>query len=141
MPGDPAADSIDAESVKQVLGTKAVKNGQMCISVDYCLVPRDQLDAFAAIAAEQAQQLMPGYCTSDSCTGIITARHLERIERLLADVAARGCDIRPLEDAGPADPARSQLPLTLIIDPPADAALMGEEIFGPVLPVVPYDTL
>ncbi len=32
-------DSIDAESVKQILGTKAVKNGQMCISVDYCLVP------------------------------------------------------------------------------------------------------
>src|SRR3954447_1249974 len=35
-----ADDSIDAESVKQVLGTKALKNGQMCISVDYCLVPR-----------------------------------------------------------------------------------------------------
>ncbi len=34
-------DSVDAESVKQILGTKALKNGQMCISVDYCLVPRD----------------------------------------------------------------------------------------------------
>src|SRR6201981_2040372 len=31
-----AEDSVDAETVKQVLGTKAVKNGQMCISVDYC---------------------------------------------------------------------------------------------------------
>ena len=35
-----AEDSIDRETVKQLLGTKAVKNGQMCISVDYCLVPR-----------------------------------------------------------------------------------------------------
>ena len=84
---------------------------------------------------------MPGYCTSDSCTGIITARHLERIERLLADAAEHGCDIRPLEDAAPADPDRRQLPLTLVIDPPADSALMAEEIFGPVLPVIPYDTL
>src|SRR5436190_13671435 len=35
-------DRIDAESIKQVLGTKTIKNGQMCISVDYCLVPRDR---------------------------------------------------------------------------------------------------
>src|SRR3982751_5363700 len=34
-------DSVDEESVKQVLGTKTIKNGQMCISVDYCLVPRE----------------------------------------------------------------------------------------------------
>ena len=34
-----AEDSIDRETIKQLLGTKAVKNGQMCISVDHCLVP------------------------------------------------------------------------------------------------------
>ena len=39
-----AEDSVDTESVRQVLATKAVKNGQMCISVDYCLVPRGQLE-------------------------------------------------------------------------------------------------
>src|SRR3954452_17163168 len=45
-------DSIDAESVKQVLGTKALKNGQMCITVDYCLVPRSRLEDFARLAAD-----------------------------------------------------------------------------------------
>src|SRR4029077_5165430 len=45
-----AHDSVDAESVKQILGTKALKNGQMCISVDYCLVPRGQVEEFAALA-------------------------------------------------------------------------------------------
>lgn len=135
------ADSVDAESVKHVLGTKAVKNGQMCISVDYCLVPREQLDEFATLAAEHVRREMPGYCASESCTGIITSRHLERIERLLEDAASRGCDVRPLEAAGTAEPSSRQLPLTLVIDPPDDAALMREEIFGPVLPVKPYDTL
>jgi coniferyl-aldehyde dehydrogenase len=134
-------DSIDAESVKQVLGTKALKNGQMCISVDYCLVPRGRLEEFAALAADYVRDSMPGYCQSDSCTGMISSRHLERIQGLLEDARARGCDVRPLEDAGDVDPARRQMPISLVIDPPDDLALMQEEIFGPILPVMAYDEL
>jgi coniferyl-aldehyde dehydrogenase len=134
-------DSIDAESVKQILGTKALKNGQMCISVDYCLVPRARLDDFAALAADHMREHMPGFCASPSNTGIITARHLQRIERLIEDAQARGCDVRPLEQAGEVDPDLRQLPMSLVLDPPEDLALMQEEIFGPVLPVKAYDEL
>ena len=136
-----AEDSVDAESVRQVLATKAVKNGQMCISVDYCLVPRDQLEEFARLAAKFVRDQMPAYCQSDSCTGIVSARHLERIEGLLDDARARGCDVRPLEEQGEVDPASRQLPMSLVIDPPDDLTLMREEIFGPILPVKAYDSL
>jgi coniferyl-aldehyde dehydrogenase len=136
-----APDSVDAESVRQILATKAIKNGQMCISVDYCLVPRDRLEDFAELAATYARESMPGYCNSESCTGIISTRHLDRIERLLEDARHRGCDVRPLEAAGEFDPATRQLPITLVIDPPDDLALMQEEVFGPVLPVRAYDTI
>src|SRR4051794_20694352 len=128
-------DSIDAESLKQVLGAKAIKNGQMCISVDYCLVPRARLEDFASLAADYVREAMPGYCQSPSCTGIISARHLQRIEALLEDARARGCDVRALEEPGEADPGARQLPISLVIDPPEDLALMQEEIFGPILPV------
>ena len=37
--------------------------------------------------------------------------------------------------------ANRVIPPTLVIAPPDDAAVMQEEIFGPVLPLVPYDTL
>jgi coniferyl-aldehyde dehydrogenase len=134
-------DSVDAESVKQVLATKAIKNGQMCISVDYCLVPRERLEDFAALAADYAAESMPGYAGSDSCTGIISTRHLDRIEAMLEDAQARGCDVRPLEEARAADRATRQLPISLVIDPPEDVALMQEEIFGPILPIKAYDAL
>ncbi len=136
-----AEDSVDAESIHQVLATKAIKNGQMCISVDYCLVPRDQLEQFAKLAAAYTSEVTPGYCTSPACTGIISSRHLARIEGLLGDARARGCDVRPLEQAGEPDPDARQLPITLVIDPPDDLALMQEEIFGPILPIKGYDTL
>jgi len=134
-------DSVDAESVRQILATKAIKNGQMCISVDYCLVPRAQLERFATLAVAHAGEAMPGYCRSDSCTGIISTRHLERIEALLDEARARGCDVRSLEEAGDPDPDARQLPISLVVDPPEDLALMREEIFGPVLPVKAYDEL
>jgi coniferyl-aldehyde dehydrogenase len=134
-------DSVDAESLKQLLATKAIKNGQMCISVDYCLVPRERLEDFAALAAACASESMPGYCQSGSCTGIISSRHLERMQRLLEDARERGCDVRPLEETGDFDPRARQLPITLVIDPPDDLALMQEEIFGPILPIKAYDTL
>ena len=135
------ADSVNAESVKQVLATKAIKNGQMCISVDYCLVPREQVEEFATLAMSYARESMPGYCTSGSCTGIISARHLERIQRLLEEARANGCDVRALEEERGVDPDARQLPISLVIDPPDDLALMREEIFGPILPVRAYDTL
>ena len=134
-------DSVDAESVKQVLATKAIKNGQMCISVDYCLVPRERLEEFAQLAADHVRVAMPGYCTSDGCTGIVSARHLQRIEGLIEEARARGCDVRALEDGAGVDTARRQLPISLVIDPPEDLALMREEVFGPILPVKAYDTL
>jgi coniferyl-aldehyde dehydrogenase len=136
-----AGDSVDAESVKQVLGTKALKNGQMCISVDYCLVPRDRVEDFAALAADYARESMPGFCESESCTGIISSRHAARIQEMLEEARGRGCDVRPLEEAGDFDPAARQLPISLVIDPPDDLALMEEEIFGPILPIKAYDTV
>jgi coniferyl-aldehyde dehydrogenase len=136
-----ADDSVDAESIKQVLATKAIKNGQMCISVDYCLVPRERLEEFAAVAADYAREQMSGYCDSESCTGIVSSRHLERIQLLLEDAHARGCDVRSLGEGAAPHPDTRQLPISLVIDPPADLALMQEEIFGPILPIKAYDTL
>src|SRR3954452_2370128 len=106
-------DSIDAESLKQLLGTKAIKSGQMCITVDYCLVPRARLEDFAQLAAEHVRGSMPGYCASEDCTGIITTRHRDRIEALLAEARERGADVRALEDAPDADPDDRRLPLAL----------------------------
>jgi coniferyl-aldehyde dehydrogenase len=134
-------DSVDAESIKQVLATKSIKNGQMCISIDYCLVPRERLEDFAALASAYARESLPSYCESSSCTGIVSSRHLERIEGLLENARESGCDVRALEEAKDPDPSTRQLPISLVIDPPEDLALMQEEIFGPILPVKAYDTL
>ena len=54
------ADSVDADAVRSVVGTKLVKNGQMCISVDYVLVPRADVEAFVAHAQRYLDDELPG---------------------------------------------------------------------------------
>jgi coniferyl-aldehyde dehydrogenase len=134
-----AADSVDAESVRSVIGTKLIKNGQMCISVDYAMVPRAQLDDFVTHAEHYAETELPGYTASSDCTGIITARHQQRIEAMVDE--ARESGARMVSLGGEPGPDRRQLPLVLVVDPAKDLRIMKEEVFGPILPVIPYDDL
>jgi acyl-CoA reductase-like NAD-dependent aldehyde dehydrogenase len=134
-----AADSVDADSVRSVVGTKLIKNGQMCISVDYALVPRAQVDAFVAHAEHYLTQELPDYASSADCTGIITERHLERIVAMAEEARATGARVVSL--GGEGDRATRRLPLQLVVDPPKSLRIMHEEIFGPILPVIPYDDL
>jgi coniferyl-aldehyde dehydrogenase len=134
-----AADSVDAESVRSVVGTKLIKNGQMCISVDYALVPRAQVDDFIDHAENYAAHELVNYTSSGDCTGIITQRHLERIEAMTEEARASGA--RMVYLGGEGDKAARQLPLVLVVDPPKALRIMREEVFGPILPVIPYDDL
>ncbi|TYP90511.1 aldehyde dehydrogenase family protein [Blastococcus xanthinilyticus] len=134
-----ADDSVDATSVREVVGTKLIKNGQMCISVDYALVPRAKLEDFVRHAEGYVSEQLPGYAMSTDCTGMITERHLERIEAMLDEARAAGARIVTL--GGEGDRAGRRLPLSLVVDPPKGLRIMQEEIFGPILPVVPYDDL
>lgn len=133
--------SINAKNVESIIGTKLIKNGQMCISVDYALVPRNDIDRFVQEARKFMDRAAPEYSKSDDCTGIISDRHLVCIQGMLAEAEERQVEIIPLEDDGSVDPETRRMPISLVIDPPADLQMMREEIFGPLMPVVPYDDL
>jgi coniferyl-aldehyde dehydrogenase len=129
---------VCADAVQQVVGTKLIKNGQMCITVDHVLVPRDQLDSFVELAHQAA---LPGHAQSEDCVGIISDRHLERLKALLDEARAAGAEVVELDASAPNDQATRRMPLSLVLDPDPALRLCREEIFGPILPVIPYDDL
>jgi coniferyl-aldehyde dehydrogenase len=133
-------DSVDESSVAQILGTKMVKNGQMCISPDYVFVPRDRIPEFVELAKAHYADQLAEYAASDDCTGIISERHLDRVGRLLDEARESGSEIVQL-GGDEIDRDRRGMPVSLVIDPDQSLGLMREEIFGPVLPVVPYDSV
>lgn len=133
--------SVTQENVEIVLGVKMVKNGQMCISVDYVLCPRGELSAFTQAAEELFESKLPDYAISADNTGIISERHVKRIKDLVSEAEHAGVKSIKLGGEAAGNNIRRQLPLTLLIDPTPELRVMQEEIFGPVLPIVPYDDL
>ena len=133
--------AVTARNVESVVGTKLVKNGQMCVSVDYALVQRGEIETFVDEARAFMARAAPDYSRSGACTGIISPRHLARLTDMLEEARDRQVRIVTLEDRADIDLATRRMPLSLVIDPPADLRLMQEEIFGPLLPVVVYDDL
>ena len=131
--------SVNATNVQSVIGTKTVKNGQMCISVDYCLVPRAEIDDFVKLSLDFMRQAAPDYSRGDDCTGIISPRHLDRLTDMLQEARDRQSLVVELEPDGRTDRETRRMPISLVIDPAPDLRIMQEEIFGPILPVVPYD--
>jgi len=132
---------VTEEAVASVLGTKLVKNGQMCISVDHVLVPRDQQARFVELALERARGALAGHAASGDCVGLINERHLARIEALLEEAREAGTELVPLEPDAIVDRRTRRMPLTLAVDPPPGLRICREEVFGPILPVIPYDDL
>ena len=133
-------DAVDANTVAQILGTKMVKNGQMCISPDYAFVPRQRVEEFVELAKIHYEEELSDYAAGEDCTGIVSERHLDRVIGLLDEARERGCEIVQLGGER-VDRERRGMPVSLVVDPDDSLGLMREEIFGPILPIKPYDSV
>lgn len=127
-------------AVDAVVTGKTLNAGQTCIAPDYVLVPRGKEAEFVARARARMARLYPNLSTNPDYTSIISERHFARLQRLASEAQQAGAQLHPLTDAAP-DPALRRLPPVLVTQAPDASQLMQEEIFGPLLPIVPYDTL
>ncbi|MDM8354615.1 coniferyl aldehyde dehydrogenase [Pandoraea communis] len=127
-------------AVERIMLGKLVNAGQTCVAPDYVLVPREKLDAFVATAKQVAARLYPDAVNNSQYTSIVSARHFERLSGLVAEAAAQGATSYELFDT-PAQASRRRLPPVVLTGVHDGMRVMREEIFGPLLPVVPYDDL
>ncbi len=130
-------DSADIEKATNPIAYgKMLNAGQTCVAPDYVLTPMNKLDATADAIAAAARMLYPEIDTTADYTSIISDRHFARLKAMVEEARDRGARIIEVGSSNALYPQR-KLPLTLVIDPPADAAVMKEEIFGPILPILP----
>jgi acyl-CoA reductase-like NAD-dependent aldehyde dehydrogenase len=130
-----------AEAAGRVMFGKCLNAGQTCIAPDYVLVPEESVPAFVEAARAAVASLYPTLAANPDYTAIVDDRHRDRLARLLADALARGAQASELNPAGEDVAAAGKRAPTLLTGVDASMAVMREEIFGPLLPVVPYRTL
>jgi len=116
-------------TAQRIAWGKWLNAGQTCIAPDYILAHKDIAQPLAEEIKLQLQQmygddpkLSPDYGR------IINQRHLQRVRSYLEGMKVFCGGVVDLEQL--------YFSPTLVVDPPLDSALMTEEIFGPVLPLI-----
>lgn len=119
---------------------KFFNGGQTCVAPDYVLVPRARRDDFVSAFMASVARRYPSLAGNPDYTVTINARQANRLRDWLADAERLGVKSVQYQPAGETPPEGLELlPPTVVLDPPPEAILMREEIFGPVLVVCSYD--
>ncbi|WP_338332469.1 coniferyl aldehyde dehydrogenase [Acetobacter sp. LMG 32666] len=118
---------------------KLTNAGQTCIAPDYMLLHESEQQAFATAYQEAVQKMHPeGYVGSPDYTAILNQHHYERLNGLVRDAEEQGARVMRM---GQDSAANHVLAPVLVMDATPEMAIMQEEIFGPVLPVLTYKNL
>ena len=136
----PAIISADVpmhDAAERIAFGKTLNAGQTCVAPDYVLVPRARLEEFVDAYRQVVLRFLPRLADNPDYTAIINSRQLGRLQGYLRDAADKGARIMPLYEHS----QERRLAHTLVLDVTDDMQLMQEEIFGPILPVLPYDQL
>lgn len=137
---DSKIDMKDAVS-RFILG-KTLNAGQTCVAPDYILCPKNRVEELIAACKHWFNKMYPTVENNNDYTAIINDAQLGRLTTWLEDASAKGAEVISLtSETIEQCVAKGKLPLTLLTNVTADMTLMQEEIFGPLLPIVTYDTL
>ena len=135
------ADDIPlADIIERLVFAKSFNAGQTCVAPDYLLVPRKKMDALLDAYVETFQRLYPTLNNNPDVTSIIHQRHYQRLEDWLRDAGEKGAVIRKVSDESITD-GSFRMVTHLLTNVTDDMTVMREELFGPILPVIPYDSM
>ena len=130
------------EAAQRIAYGKLLNAGQTCVAPDYVLVPTGQGDALARRIARAAERMYPTLRDNPDYTAIVSPRHHARLRDMVAEAAGLGATIVQVNPAHESlEQGTRKIAPTLVLNPPAGARLMREEIFGPVLPILEVPSL
>jgi acyl-CoA reductase-like NAD-dependent aldehyde dehydrogenase len=127
------------KAVARIVFGKFYNGGQTCIGVDYLLVHKDKLDATVAALQKEIRERYPTIANNPDYNAIATQGHYRRVTSLVESAVQAGATAIEVKPEGETlDPASRLIAPTLLTGVTDEMAVMQEEIFGPVLPIVPF---
>ncbi len=123
-----------AVAVRRTIWAKYFNAGQTCTAPDYVLIPRSHKEQFVRLCGQTIEELYGSNPQESVDYGrVINERHVERIQGLF-----EGTQVLL---GGQVDRDERYIAPTIVEAEREDAKILEEEIFGPVLLVVPYDSI
>jgi len=129
------------DAVSRIAFGKCYNAGQTCVASDYILCPQQRVDELVQALTEQVSTMYPTIKDNPDYTSVINDRQYARLQKVLADAREKGARIVEINPANEDLSGSRKIPLTLVLNVTDEMLIAQEEIFGPLLPVVPYGSL
>lgn len=133
----PSADLSDA--AKKLIFGKTLNAGQTCVAPDYVLCHQDQKQTLINNMEQELATYYPDGILSDDYTSLANDRQLSRLKGYLEEASAVGITCENLM-VGEAE-QDGKLAFHILHQPDDKLAVMQDEIFGPLLPILTYTNL
>ena len=128
------------KATERITFFKYFNAGQICTTADHVFVPQHKVSEFVEIARRTVSARYPSLDSPDF-TSVIDERAFNRITRALDEAQERGATLVQLVPGPKWDAATRKIAPHIVLNAPADCELRTREIFGPVLPVIPYTSV
>ena len=125
------------DAAERIAFGKTLNAGQTCVAPDYVLVPEDRVGAFVEAYRQAVRGFYPTLADNPDYTAIINERQLARLSGYISDATSKGALLIPLFDQG----QQRRMNHSLLLNVSDEMVVMQDEIFGPLLPIVPYTDL
>ncbi|EJM28875.1 MULTISPECIES: coniferyl aldehyde dehydrogenase [Pseudomonas] len=125
------------DAAERIAFGKTLNAGQTCVAPDYVLVPEERIGGFVEAYRQAVRGFYPTLADNPDYTAIINERQLARLNSYLSDATSKGALLIPLFDQGQG----RRMPHSLLLNVSDEMTVMQDEIFGPLLPIVPYQDL
>jgi coniferyl-aldehyde dehydrogenase len=132
-----------AKAGQRVALGKMMNAGQICLAPDYLLVAKDQESEMIESVKSGVSALYPTLLGNDDYASVVNGRNYDRLQSYLADAKEKGAELIEINPAGEDFAASNghKMPLTIVRNVDDSMKVMQEEIFGPILPVMTYDSI
>ncbi len=129
-------------AAKRIVSGKYFNGGQTCVAPDYILVHESKVDSLVNAIRDEIHACYPTIADNRDYTAVVNERHYARLQSLLKDAQDKGATVVEINPANEkVDESTGKIPPTVLLNTNDDMSVMQDEIFGPLLPILPYDKL
>lgn len=129
------------DAVERIAFGKCLNSGQTCVAPDYILCPEDRVQEFVDAWKAQVAQHYPTMLDNPDYTSIINERQHRRLSGYLQDAREKGAEVIEINPANEDFSNSRKMPHFLVLNASDETKIAQDEIFGPIMLVVPYKTL
>ena len=127
-----------ALAAERILFSKTLNAGQICLSPDYIFVKKDEEKNLISELQKAYSKFFPEP-NSHNQTSMVNKHHLKRMNSYLLDATKKGATVESLGKNDDLD--KNMISTKIVTEVNDDMDVMKHEIFGPVLPIMTYDSI